>query len=85
MPKQDGQGPVWGGGTGAGWGYGPCGAGRGWGRGRGMGWENGFGFRNRMRLTKAEEIEMLDKEEQALKEELADLQAAKEQLKNEEK
>jgi len=83
MPRQDGTGPVWGGGPGAGWGYGPCGAGRGWGRGRGAGWGYGFGFRNRVRFTKQEQMDMLDQEEQALKEELADLQAAKEQLKNE--
>lgn len=71
MPRQDGTGPVWGSGPGAGWGKGNCdcaSVGR-------------YGIRNRVHYTKEEKLNMLGQEEITLKEQLADLQAAKEELK----
>lgn len=100
MPRQDGTGPVWGGGPGAGWGMGPCGAGWGGGsafgrggrrgRGRGMGW--GFmpsrmydGYNYGYQLSKDEELKMMDDEEANLKDELKALQKAKQQLRSSKK
>ena len=100
MPRQDGGGPVWGGGPGAGWGLGPCGAGNGGrsrfgrgrsGAGRGRGCGTGWGFMpSRMydgynygyQLSKDEELGMLNDEEAVLKEELEEIQRAKQQLRS---
>ncbi|MBU0598121.1 DUF5320 family protein [Patescibacteria group bacterium] len=87
MPNYDGQGPGWGGGPGAGWGYGPCtcpplasptGEGR---RGAGRGW--GRGWRRRIKWSKEDEMKMLEDEEAAITEELAEIQKAKQELKAE--
>jgi len=77
MPGYDGRGPVWGGGPGAGWGYGSCGVGRGWGRGFGRGFGRWFGAQ---RWTEQDELKALEEEEVLIKQELEEIQKAKQQL-----
>ena len=84
MPRFDGTGPL-GIGPRTGRGLGPCGVGLGFRRGSGR----GFGFRwfdcpygiYPTRITKKEELEMLDEEEKALEEDLKAIRKEKESFK----
>ena len=75
MPNRNGTGPL-GAGPGTGWGRGPCGAG--FRRGRGTG--RGLGFRRMLNFWQPT-AEELDAEEKLLKEELAEIQKERKDLK----
>lgn len=81
MPRQNGQGPVWGGGPGAGWGMGPCGAGmhRGWHH-----W-GGYGPGYRRFISPKNEMAALDEEESLLEAELQAIKEEKAALKGQQK
>jgi len=81
MPRQNGQGPVWGGGPGAGWGMGPCGAGMRMGRGC----RGGYGFGSRRFISPKNEMAALDHEEKILTEELQAVKEEKAALKGQSK
>jgi hypothetical protein len=74
MTRQNGEGPIWGGGRGAGWGMGPCGAGMHHGWHNGMG---GCGFGFRRFYSPKNEVVALEEEQQILEE---GLQAIKEEI-----
>lgn len=80
MPRFNGAGPFWGGGSGAGWGMGPCGAGRFWrhgfGPGRGLGRYFGWNWPTNSKETR----QALKEYKQALKEELADIEKEEKEL-----
>lgn len=75
MPRFDGTGPL-GFGPGTGWGLGPCGAGIAWRRGRGFGRRRFFGwpgFYYPEKITKKEELGVLEDEAKVLQEELKEI------------
>jgi hypothetical protein len=81
MPKQDGKGPVWGGGPGAGWGMGPCGCGCGpgfFGRGFGHGLRNFFGWGGPQ--TKKDTLEAINSHKEWLKEKMKALEEMEKEL-----